>query len=200
MPGRRYLLRVEALDVAHRAAERGTLMGMRALFSCALLLACSGDASSSKTITPSQDGGSPPGDSASADDAPVSSDARAYNLEKVNAYRKQAGVPPLALDDKLDDFAQAASTELSQDHAAHQYFMDHAKSCGCGIMSENQGDANGIPPADVHTQIDEILGLMMSGGPGEPHHDNIVSPSWTRLGAGIVNPGGRMYFTNDFGP
>jgi uncharacterized protein YkwD len=131
---------------------------------------------------------------------PALDDARAYNLKAINELRAQAGVAALSLDDALDAFAQAASTELSTDHQPHQYFKDHAASCGCGIMAENQGDWNGWTPGPVHQQIDDILQLMMSEGPGGGHHDNIVSPRATRLGVGIVNPGGKMYFTNDFGP
>jgi uncharacterized protein YkwD len=138
------------------------------------------------------------GSSGSGD--PTLDDARAYNLKRVNELRAQAGAAALSLDDALDTFAQAASTELSTDHDPHQYFKDHAATCGCGIMSENQGDSNGWTPGPVHQQIDDVLALMMSGGPGEGHHDNIVSPRVTRLGVGIVNPGGKMYFTNDFGP
>jgi hypothetical protein len=131
---------------------------------------------------------------------PTLDDARAYNLAQINKLRAQNGRAALVLDDALNGFAQAASTELSTDHKPHQYFSDHASSCKCGIMSENQGDWNGWTPGPIHQQIDDILALMMSGGPGEGHHDNILSPQVTRLGVGVVNPGAKMFFTNDFGP
>ena len=154
--------------------------------------------SSSSGASGSSGSSSSSGSSGSGD--PALDDARAYNLKRINDYRAKAGVPALALDDALDTFAQAASTELSTDHQPHQYFKDHAGSCDCGIMAENQGDWNGWTPGPVHGQIDDILALMMSEGPGGGHHDNIVSSRATRLGVGIVNPGGKMYFTNDFGP
>jgi uncharacterized protein YkwD len=161
------------------------------------LAACGGDdpgtTKGGSSSSSSSSGGPSGGD-------PVLDDARAYTLQKINGYRKQAGAQPLALDDALDAFAQAASTALSMSHQPHQYFVDHAPTCGCNVTAENQGDPNGIPPANVHTQIDEILSLMMSGGPGEGHHDNIVDPNSKRLGVGVVDPGQRMYFTNDFGP
>lgn len=127
-------------------------------------------------------------------------EARAYTLFRVNGFRAQAGRAPLRLDDGINAFSQAASQELSQDHTPHRYFQSNWSACACRINAENQGDWNGVPPAPVHNQIDEMLNLMMSEGPGGGHYENMLSAKWTRMGAGIVNPGGMMYFTNDFGP
>jgi uncharacterized protein YkwD len=131
---------------------------------------------------------------------PVLDDARQYNLSRINALRAQNGAGPLRLDDPLNTFAQAGSEELSQDHAPHKHFITSYASCGCNVNAENQGDPNGWTAEPIHQQIDDILTMMMSEGPGGGHHDNIVNPQWTRLGVGIVNPGGALYFTNDFGP
>ncbi len=127
-------------------------------------------------------------------------EARAYTLFRVNAFRAQAGRAPLRLDDGINAFSQAASQQLSQDHTPHRYFQTNWSACACRINAENQGDWNGVPPAPVHNQIDEMLNLMMSEGPGGGHYENMLSAKWSRMGAGIVNPGGMMYFTNDFGP
>ena len=127
-------------------------------------------------------------------------EARQYTLARVNAFRARAGRAPLRLDDGINAFSQAASQELSQDHTPHRYFQTNWSACACRINAENQGDWNGVPPAPVHHQIDEMLDLMIGEGPGGGHYENMLSPKWTRMGAGIVNPGGMMYFTNDFGP
>jgi uncharacterized protein YkwD len=127
-------------------------------------------------------------------------EARQYTLARVNGFRAQAGRAPLRLDDGINAFSQAASQELSQDHTPHRYFQTNWSACSCRINAENQGDWNGVPPAPVHHQIDEMLNLMISEGPGGGHYENMLSPKWTRMGAGIVNPGGMMYFTTDFGP
>jgi uncharacterized protein YkwD len=129
----------------------------------------------------------------------VLDDARLYNLTRINALRAAHGRGPLALDKTLDDFAQAASTELSIDHAGHQYFIGHASTCGCGALAENQGDPSGWNPAPVHQQIDQILSTMMAEGAGGGHYQNILLANATKLGVGIVNPGGVLFFTNDFG-
>jgi uncharacterized protein YkwD len=132
--------------------------------------------------------------------APPQDDARQYNLSRINALRAQNGAGPLVLDDTFDAFAQAGSDELAQDHRPHAHFSSDVSSCGCDVRAENQGDPNGWTVASIHTQIDQILDAMMSEGPGGGHHDNIVNPQWKRLGVGLVNPGGSLYFTNDFGP
>ena len=143
-------------------------------------------------------GGDAGGGTSSGD--PTLDDARQYNLQRINALRAKNGAPALHLDDKLDAFAQAGSVELSQDHKPHANFSANYATCGCDVQAENQGDWNGWTPGPIHDQIDQILDLMMSEGPGGGHHDNIVNPQSTRLGVGIVNPGAKLYFTNDFGP
>lgn len=125
---------------------------------------------------------------------------REHCLAKINEYRQQAGAPAMVLDDKLNAFAQAASTQLSQDHSPHAYFIANAGKCSCGVMAENQGSPSGWPAGDANTQVDQILAAMMKEGPGGGHHDNIVNPKHKRLGVGAVGPGAKLFFTNDFGP
>src|SRR5262245_34711191 len=97
---------------------------MRVVMSCAaLLMACGGTA--------------PPA-------APGSSEAVLHNLDGLNAYRAQAGAPPLALDDRLSTFAAQGSVELAAGGDAHGHF--HSASSGgalwssgfCQSASENQ--------------------------------------------------------------
>lgn len=161
-----------------------------ALFVVALVPACASEDAAG--------GDAGASDAASVDD-PALDEARAYNLEKINALRASDGQPPLRLDDALNAFAQAASVELSMDHKPHRYFADHAGECKCSLFAEVQGDPSGWPASPVHQQIDQILEAMISEGPGGGHHDAILSPKATRLGVGLVHPGGELFFTNDFG-
>src|SRR5512140_2125599 len=112
-----------------------------------------------------EDGGTTGTGTTSSGD-PVLDDARRYNLDRINALRAQAGSPALVLDDALDAFAQSGSALLSQNHQPHAYFSANARTCGCGVQAENQGDPNGWAALPVHDQIDQILDLMMSEGPG----------------------------------
>lgn len=124
-----------------------------------------------------------------------------HNLDKINGYRKQNGLPDYTLDHGLSDFAFAGSTELTQDHISHKHAMDCATFAG----SENQSGPNGFQGGAAGytemTEIDWLIDHMYAAGPGEGHHDNIVSSRWTRLGVGLIeDSAGTLYLTNDFAP
>ncbi|WP_394832107.1 CAP domain-containing protein [Pendulispora rubella] len=123
-------------------------------------------------------------------------EARRYNLDRVNAYRAEEGVPPLVLDETLNAFAQAASEQLSADHVPHKYFKTNVYKCNCNLGAENQGAPNGWRWRRLDVQIEQILAQMMIS-PG--HRKNMLNPEYKRLGIGFVNPGENLYFTNDFG-
>lgn len=125
-------------------------------------------------------------------------EARAYALAYINHARKGAGLEALALDYTLDEFAQVGSKDLSRDHQPHQHL--EAERRACPICAETQGDPGGLDPAPTHVQLDAALAFMLSEGPGGPSHDVLLGAAWHRLGVGVVNPGGRMYFTVDFAP
>ncbi len=138
---------------------------------------------------------------------PYPSDARVkHNVERLNAYRAAAHVPPLLYDAKISAFALEGSRELSKSHVAHAHFArEESKSSAFGPRSaENQGDPSGVPPMakDVtesgKKQIDLLLKLMFDEGPGGGHHDNMLNPKYRRVGVGLYDDGDRMYLTNDF--
>jgi hypothetical protein len=124
---------------------------------------------------------------------------RQYTLHFINGLRARYRRAPLVADPSLDTFAQEGSILLALDHRPHHHFEAMAASCGCGAHAENQGAPFGWAPGPPDTQIAEMLSGMMDEGPGGGHHDALLSPEWRRLGVGILNPGGRMYFTLDFG-
>lgn len=139
----------------------------------------------------------------------VVSSAERYNLDRINEYRRSAGLPLLALDPTLSAFARDGSEELMRDHVAHGHFRNAGDSLWrrgfSGNAAENQGAPGGWPRAagdpgqNVRRQIDQILASMMSEGPGGGHHDNLLSPKAKRLGVGLVTDGeGKLYLTNDF--
>lgn len=132
-----------------------------------------------------------------------------YNVERLNAYRADKGLPPLRYDAKISAFARAGSAQLARDHKAHAHFAARMKSRplppGFGTRSaENQGDSRGLEAMDKdpgksgRQQIDLMLKMMMDEGPGGGHHDNIVDPKLRRVGIGLVTVGGKLYMTNDF--
>jgi uncharacterized protein YkwD len=125
-------------------------------------------------------------------------DARNYALKYINHARADAGLPPLALDYVLNDFAQAGSRQLAQDHQPHEHLSSERRACP--ICAETQGDPAGLEAASVHDQLDAALAFMLSEGNGGPDHDVLLNGDWHRVGVGIVNPDARMYFTVDVAP
>lgn len=129
-----------------------------------------------------------------------------YNVDRVNAYRARAGLPPLTYDANLTVFAYNGSVRLSRDHVAHANFAENARrAAGFGRASaENQGDPNGVfamdadPSRNGMKQIDVMLKMMMDEGPGGGHYDNMMSARYRRIGVGLFYAGGRLYMTNDF--
>lgn len=168
-----------------------------AAFCCLALAGCLGGAPAS----PGPDGGSPGSDGSSSD--PFASNEQ-HCLDVLNMYRAQNGAGPLSLDAQLTEFALTGSQDLAAGGAPHQHFIDASNSGEiwndgfCNGAAENQ--APGWPASDVNQTIDAILQSMMAEGPGGGHHDNIVNPSYTRVGVGLVLQSGNLYFTNDFSP
>lgn len=135
-----------------------------------------------------------------------------HNLSVVNSYRATKGVAPLKLVGSLTKFAIAGSKELEQDHVAHEHFENAVKdgtiwNDGFKTMAaENQGDPYGWPQLVVGDetkneleQIDAIQKMMFQEGPGGGHYDNMMNPSYHRVGVGLVRAsGGKLYLTNDF--
>lgn len=129
-----------------------------------------------------------------------------HNLDRVNGYRAQKGLPALLYDSHISAFATRGSEQLSRDHTPHAHFAANAQGArGFGSRSaENQGDPNGVPSMapDAFTngkrQIDIMLKMMMDEGPGGGHYENIVNPRYRRIGIGLVYAGGKLYLTNDF--
>jgi len=124
-------------------------------------------------------------------------EARDYVLGYVNGVRKLNAAGPLVREPALDEFAQAGSEQLAQDHKPNGHMVEHARELHAA-SAETQGSADGSRPGPLQDQIAEILLGMMAEGPGGMHHDAMLRPEWRKLGVGIVHRGGRMYFTVDF--
>jgi len=132
--------------------------------------------------------------------ASASSDAVQHNLDALNAYRKDAGSPPLVLSDALNDFATVGSQQLADGGQPHAHFgstnvFDHGFCSGAG---ENQAPGWGIDHGDTNATIDGILKAMMDEGPGGGHHDNILNPKYALVGIGLIVRDDGLWFTNDF--
>jgi uncharacterized protein YkwD len=139
--------------------------------------------------------GSPP---STASQDMTSADARDYVLGYVNGVRKLNHVQAVERVVTLDDFAQAGSEELAQDHHPGQHWTDHAAEIGAR-SAEVQGAPSGEAPGALQDQLAGVLLQMTGEGPGGMHHDVLLRSEWRKLGVGIVQGDDRRtYFTVDF--
>lgn len=128
----------------------------------------------------------------------TSADARDYVLGYVNGVRKLNGAPPVERAVSLDDFAQAGSEELAQDHRPGKHWADHAQELRTR-SAEVQGSPAGEAPGALQDQLAGVLLQMTGEGPGGMHHDLLLRSEWRKLGVGIVQGDDRRtYFTVDF--
>jgi uncharacterized protein YkwD len=134
--------------------------------------------------------------------------ATKVNLDKINAFRAQENLPPLALDQALTAAANEGTREFAAGGGPHGHFREHRReikdSVHATVVNENQGKRGGHPaqpvPIDefVAQQIETLITNMFDEGPGGGHHDSIVNPRYRRIGIGIAVIGQFVYLTNDF--
>lgn len=181
---------------------------MQRLLLAVTLVACGGSSTHAPSRHPSvAESGNPVG--AQAPDAAEEdfSTVVQHNLDSVNGFRAQAGLPPVTLDVRLSQFALAASRELADGGPPHGHLKKHnaeiRAAVGATRLFENQGKRGGASPGIDRTtllknHVTQILAWMMGEGPGGPHHDTIMSANLRRIGIGIVVVGNRLTLTNDF--
>lgn len=112
-------------------------------------------------------------------------------IDLVNAARQQAGLPPLTVDTKLAEVARLKSKDMIDnnyfDHQSPTYGSPFEMMQKFGITYSSAGEniaCNQTVPA-AHEA------LMNSPG----HRENILKPSFTHIGIGIVDGGkcGKMF-------
>ncbi|QRG70389.1 CAP domain-containing protein [Brevibacillus choshinensis] len=102
----------------------------------------------------------------------------------VNQERAKAGLKPLQLDASLNKVAQAKAVDMSNnnyfDHTSPTYGspFDMMKQFGVSFMTAGENIAMGQRTAD------EVMNQWMNS---EGHRQNIMNPSFTKIGVGFVN-------------
>ena len=124
-------------------------------------------------------------------------EARDYVLGYMNGVRKLNAATPVVRDEAIDAFAQAGSDELAEDHKPNQHLVEHGRELPA-TNAELQGSPDGSPAGSLQDGIAEILLRWTGEGAGGMHHDVLIKPGWRKIGVGITNKNGRMYFTVDF--
>lgn len=115
-----------------------------------------------------------------------SSDASAY-LSKINGLRSSVGAPALQLDGNLSGLAQSWAS-----HLADQGALSHASDLSVGVSAPwtKLGENVGLGP-DTNTIFQAFVN---SSG----HYANLVDPSFTHIGIGVVWVGGTQYTAHRF--
>ncbi|MGH9517088.1 MAG: CAP domain-containing protein [Terriglobales bacterium] len=117
-------------------------------------------------------------------------------LDKANADRASAGLPPLKMDEGLVRAARAhAATMAARKHISHQFAGEPSPTDRITAVSnlhlERMGENVAVAP-DVE---DAHEALMAS----PPHRDNLLSAKFNVAGFGVIRQGRVLYVAQDFG-
>ena len=153
------------------------------------------DTPSEKPDKPSETPDKPsetPDDSADNGNTSASSYANAV-LNLVNKYRKQNGLASVKLDSALSG---AASTRAKEIVSSFSHTRPNGSSCFT-VLSENGISYNGAGENIAYGQSspDEVMTAWMNSA---GHRANILNASFTRLGVGVYESGGTLYWTQLF--
>ena len=117
-------------------------------------------------------------------------------LALANQSRKQAGAPPLALDNGLSQAARThALAMLEARQLSHQLNGEPSLPARLAATTALQLDQEG---ENVALDYDAEHGhehLMLS----PPHRANLLNPAYNVVGLGVVRSGDRLYIVQDFG-
>jgi uncharacterized protein YkwD len=117
-------------------------------------------------------------------------------LALANQSRKQAGAPPLTLDNGLSQAARThALAMLEARQLSHQFSGEPSLPVRLAATTDLQLDQEG---ENVALDYDAEHGhehLMLS----PPHRANLLNPAYNVVGLGVVRSGDRLYIVQDFG-
>ena len=134
-----------------------------------------------------------------SDRAPVAmADTRSTMADEVvhlvNEQRVKAGCTPLVVDPRLDQAAQAHSSDM-----AERDYFDHTTPEGLTFRDRilNAGYTNPGTAENIVQGPPDAKQAMASWMASEEHRVNIVDCAFSRIGIGLAEDG--MYWTQDFG-
>jgi uncharacterized protein YkwD len=117
-------------------------------------------------------------------------------LDKANAERSRAGLPPLKIDDGLLRAARAHAAQMAaQKHISHQFSGELSPGDRIAAISSLHLQRTGENVALAPNVEDAHDALMAS----PPHRDNLLSPKFNVAGFGVFRQGHVIYVTQDFG-
>jgi uncharacterized protein YkwD len=117
-------------------------------------------------------------------------------LDKANADRAQAGLPPLKLDEGLVHAARAhAATMAGQRYISHRFSGEPSPTDRILAVSDSRLQRIGENVA-VAPNVEDAHDAVMASA---PHRDNLLSAKFNVAGFGVFRQGHVIYVTQDFG-
>ena len=117
-------------------------------------------------------------------------------LNKANADRARAGLPPLKMDSSMVRAARAhAAAMAAQKHISHQFSGEPSPSDRIATLSTLHLERTGENVA-VAPNVEEAYESLMAS---PPHRDNLLSPKFNVAGFGVFRQGHVLYIAQDFG-
>lgn len=117
-------------------------------------------------------------------------------LDKANADRARAGLPPLKMDSSMVRAARAhAAAMAAQKHISHQFSGEPSPSDRIAALSTLHLERTGENVA-VAPNVEEAHEALMES---RPHRDNLLSPKFNVAGFGVFRQGHVLYVAQDFG-
>ena len=113
-------------------------------------------------------------------------------VARVNSTRASVGLPPLAVDAQLTSLARSWAVQMRDGVCGEGNHICHASSLSAGVTHSWQklGENVGTGPS-----VGDVMPAFIAS-PG--HYQNIVDPSFTHIGVGVVWDGNRLYTTHRF--
>lgn len=117
-------------------------------------------------------------------------------LDKANADRARAGLPPLKMDEGLVRAARKHAARMAaQKHISHQFSGEPSPSDRITAISDLHFGRMGENVA-VAPNVEDAHEALMSS---PPHRDNLLSPKFNVAGFGVFRQGHMLYVAQDFG-
>jgi hypothetical protein len=150
---------------------------------CAVIVACGDDGNSlNGNGSSASSGNDPPPAGATT--------AAAICVDTINAYRKQSGLPAF---NEWSDVETCSDGEAKSDGSTQ---TAHGAFPKCGENAQNECPGWPGPPEKM---IKQCLDAMWAQGPGEGHHDNMASHTWTKVACGFYTlPNGSVWSVQNF--
>jgi uncharacterized protein YkwD len=115
-------------------------------------------------------------------------------VELINQERAHRGLPPLAVDERLNQAARR-HTDLMVKHRDLSHQFGGEPSLQVRIADENLRSDRQAENVALEMDVAGINTILMHS---PPHRANILSPDYNAVGVALVLSGGRLYATEDF--